>query len=150
MYKHIMVAVDGSDTSMLALQTAIKLTKDQQAHLRIIHVVDENFVNYGEAYINLDYDALLASFRESGRKVLDSIEEIARQSKITFDSKLIELKPFEGKVAEKIVAEANQWPADILVLGTHGRSGFNRLLLGSVAEGVIRISSTPILLIRGK
>lgn len=147
-YKHIMVAVDGSNTSDLALHEAIQLAKDQKASLRIIHVVDENFVNYGEAYI--DYDALQAAWKEEGQKVLKKMEETIRQTKIEFDSKLVELKPFEGRIAEKIVEEAKAWPADLLVIGTHGRRGFSHLFLGSVAEGVIRIATTPVLLIRGK
>ncbi|MBS0359040.1 MAG: universal stress protein [Proteobacteria bacterium] len=147
-YKNIMVAIDGSNTSNLALQEAIQLTKDQKANLRIIHVVDENFVNYGETYI--DYDALSASCREEGQKILNKMEEIARQSNVKFESQLVELKPFEGRIAEKIVDETKKWPADLLIIGTHGRRGFNHLILGSVAEGVIRIATTPVLLIRGK
>ncbi len=148
LYKHIMVAVDGSDTSDLALQEAIQLAKDQKASLRIVHIVDENFVNYGEAYI--DYDALQAAWREEGQKVLKKVEETIRQSKIEFDSKLVELKPFEGRIAEKIAEEAKAWPADLLVIGTHGRRGFSHLFLGSVAEGIMRIATMPVLLIRGK
>jgi len=146
-YKRIMVAIDGSDTSNLALQEAIKLAKDQKANLQIVHVVDENFANY-ETYV--DYDTLCASCREEGQKILDKVTEIVRQSQIEFVSQLIELKPFEGRVAEKIVAAAKAWPTDLLVIGTHGRRGFSHLFLGSVAEGVIRIATMPVLLIRGK
>jgi nucleotide-binding universal stress UspA family protein len=51
-------------------------------------------------------------------------------------------------VAGVIIAEAQRWSADLIVIGTHGRTGFNRLLFGSVAEGVLRTSPVPILLIR--
>lgn len=142
-----MVAVDGSDTSNLALQEAIQLAKDQKADLRIVHVVDENFVNYGEVYVN--YEALYAPYKEEGQKILNKMEDIARQAKIKFDSRLIELKLLEGRVAEKIVAEAKAWSADLLVIGTHGRRGVSHLFLGSIAEGVIRIATMPVLLIRG-
>jgi len=88
-YKHIMVAVDGSDTSNLALQEAIQLAMDRKANLRIVHVIDENFLNYGEVYFN--YDAICASYREEGKKILNKMEEIACQSKVEFDSRLVEL-----------------------------------------------------------
>ncbi|HYL23144.1 MAG TPA: universal stress protein [Burkholderiales bacterium] len=53
-------------------------------------------------------------------------------------------------IPEVIVKEAERWPADLLVIGTHGRRGLNRFLLGSVADGVLRRSSVPVLLVRGK
>ncbi len=64
---------------------------------------------------------------------------IAQTSKIGFESKLIEMISFKGEVADKIMEEAKSWPADLIVIGAHGRHGFNHLLMGSVAEGVIRI-----------
>ena len=56
---------------------------------------------------------------------------------------------FAKHVYDVIEEEAAQWPADLIVIGTHGRRGIRRLLLGSVAEGLTRISSKPILLVRG-
>ncbi|MCL9684928.1 universal stress protein [Legionella sp. EUR-108] len=148
MYKHIMIAVDGSDTSALAMQEAIRMTKDQKATLRIVYIVDESFVHDGEAVI--DYDVLWESARKDGQKILNEMEEIARQAKIKFESQLIELKAFQGNIAEKINEATESQPTDLLVIGTHGRRGFNRLLLGSVAENVVRIATKPVLLIRGE
>ena len=56
---------------------------------------------------------------------------------------------FAKHIYDVIEEEATQWPADLVVIGTHGRRGISRLLLGSVAEGLTRISTKPILLIRG-
>ena len=53
------------------------------------------------------------------------------------------------RVPDVVVAEAKRWPADLIVAGTHGRRGLSHLFLGSVAEGIIRISTVPVLLIRG-
>ncbi len=147
-YKHIMVAVDGSETSNLALQEAIKLAKEQHAKLKILHVVDENILYTGETYV--DYDTLWASFRKEGQEILNKMTEIARQAKIEFESSLVEIKPLEGRIAEKIVHETKAWPADLLVIGTHGRRGFSHLFMGSVAECVVRIATIPVLLIRSK
>ena len=53
------------------------------------------------------------------------------------------------RICDAINEEAKSWPADLIVIGTHGRHGFNHLLLGSVAEGVIRLAAKPVLVIRG-
>ncbi|CEG60501.1 universal stress protein [Legionella micdadei] len=145
-YQRIMVAVDGSEISHLALKEAIRLAKDQKAELRIIHVIDESAVYPTESHV--DYASLWQVHREEGLKFLDQISEEVRNEQVPFDCKLVELKPFAGKIAEKIGEEAKVWPADLLVLGTHGRRGLNHLLLGSVAEQIIRIATTPVLLIR--
>jgi nucleotide-binding universal stress UspA family protein len=147
-YKHIMVAVDGSETSHLALQEAIKLAKSQNASLRIVHVIDDSFINYGESYI--DYSALLASKKKLGQEVLTKMGDLAHHAHIKYEIQMIETQPFEGRVAEKLVEETQHKPTDLLVIGTHGRRGFNRLFLGSVAENLIRIATLPVLLIRGK
>jgi nucleotide-binding universal stress UspA family protein len=148
MYKKILVAVDDSEISIQALHEAIGLSKEQQAKLRIIHIVDEYYVDY--VGLGIDYVQLEASFKEYGQKILANMVAIARQSNVDFDSQLIEIKTSGGRIAEKIVEVAKVWPADLLVIGTHGRRGFHHFLLGSVAEGVIRIASMPVLLIRGK
>lgn len=148
MYKHILVAVDGSDISIQALHEAIKLAKEQQANLRLLYVADEDYVDY--AGIGFDYDKYEAAMRKYGEKILKKAEDVVGQSNIEFDSRLIELKPFQGRVEEKIIQEAKTWPADLIVIGTHGRRGFSHFLLGSVAEGVVRIAPIPVLLIRGK
>jgi len=88
--------------------------------------------------------------KEYGEKILKEMEEIARQSNTDFESKLIELKTSHGRVEQKIIDQAKNWPADLIVIGTHGRRGLSHLFLGSVAEGVVRIAPMPVLLIRGK
>ena len=148
MYKRILVAVDDSDISMQVLHEAINLSKEQKAKLRIVHVVDEYHVDY--IGVGIDYVQLETSFKEYGKKVLNNMEEVARRSKVDFDSQLVELKAHSGRIPEKIIEVAKSWPADLIVVGTHGRRGFHHLLLGSVAEGVVRIAHIPILLIRGK
>ncbi len=147
-YQHIMVAVDGSDTSKLALQEAIQIAQNLKSNLRIITVFDERFISYSEFYI--DHDSLIPSFKEQGQNTLNTMEELARKSKIKYECRLVALKAEEGRIAEKIVAESNAWHADLLVIGTHGRRGFSHLFLGSVAEGVMRIATMPVLLVRGK
>jgi len=146
MYKHILVAVDGSDTSNLALQEAMKLAKEQQAALRLVHVVDET-----PTYMTMDTAFALGDFqkamREAGQKVLATCAATAHQAGVEVDTKFIVLQT--QRICDAIIEEAKRWPADLIVIGTHGRHGFNHLLLGSVAEGVIRLATSPVLVIRG-
>ncbi|MCL4472280.1 MAG: universal stress protein [Sulfuricella sp.] len=147
MYKHILVAVDGSDTSNLALQEAIKLAKEQQAQLRIVHVAEDIPLNIDTEYA---LEAYQEAMRKTGEDVLSKADAIARESGLTPETKLIQIETLGHRVANMVVEEAQSWPADLIVLGTHGRRGFNHLLMGSVAEGIVRISPKPVLLIRGK
>lgn len=147
-YKHIMVAVDGSDTSTAAIHEAIKLAKNQGSHLRIVHVIDDSFINYGETYT--DYAALLESKRQRGSDILKKMGELAEHAHIKHETQLIETKPFEGRVAEKIIEATQAKSTDVLVMGTHGRRGLSHLFLGSVAENIMRIATLPVLLVRGK
>src|SRR3972149_5742314 len=148
MYKHILVAVDGSDTSNLALQEAMKLAKEQQAVLRLVHVVDETPV-----YVTMDTAYGLAYYqkamREAGQRVLATCGATARQAGVEVDTKFVVLQGMAQRICDAIIEEAKHWPADLIVIGTHGRHGFNHLLLGSVAEGVIRLAAKPVLVIRG-
>ncbi len=147
MYKHILVAVDGSKTAQQALDEAIKLARQWQAQLRIVHVVDMVTLSWPES----GYDAteVYESFRKEGRKVIEKAEETARAARVTAETKMLELDKLAHHVADLIAAEAEAWPADLIVIGSHGRRGVRRLLLGSVAEGVARIASKPVLLVRG-
>ncbi len=146
MYKRILAAVDGSDTSNLALQEAIKLAKEHHSALRLFHVVDLTMAYSAvEAPYVLDYRKAMEA---AGQKVVADCSAPARSAGIEFDTKCV--VTFGKHVYEVIEDEAAEWAADLIVIGTHGRRGIRRLLLGSVAEGVTRVSTKPVLLIRGK
>lgn len=147
MYKHILIAVDGSETSNLALKEAIKLAKEQQAALRLIHVVDETtaFMMVEAPYPIAEYQKAL---RKAGEKELADCAAIVRNAGLVPDTKLAVVETIAQRICDVINEEAKQWPADLIVIGTHGRRGFNHLLLGSVAEGVIRLATKPVLIIR--
>jgi nucleotide-binding universal stress UspA family protein len=148
MYKHILVAVDGSDTSNLALKEAVKLTKEQHALLLVVHVVDETPA-YSMTDIPFPISAYQKVMREAGEKVLAECSSTIQTAGIKFQKKCIVIDSLLKRICEAISEEAKSWPADLIVIGTHGRHGFDRLLLGSVAEGVIRIATKPVLIIRG-
>lgn len=143
-----MFATDGSDVSNKALEEAIRLTTEQKAHLRIVHVVEEAFIYHGGP--GFDYSQIMKAFKDKGQKILDNTATIvSTQSAIKFDTILIELNPFQGRISEVILKKAQDWPADLLIIGTHGRQGFSRLFLGSVAEHIVRTATMPVLSIRG-
>lgn len=146
MYKRILVPVDGSDVSTRALQEALRLAKDEQARVRIVHAVHEVPPPTGAAYV--DYDAYRQAAMEEGRAILDKALTLARQAGLEPETKLAPVQT-EG-ASGAIVEEARRWPADLIVMGTHGRSGLLHLLLGSVAEGVVRRAPTPVLLVRAE
>jgi nucleotide-binding universal stress UspA family protein len=147
-YKKILVAVDGSDTSTLAMQEAINLAKDQQATLRIIYVSDA-FVVVGDG-VRFDFEQYENAVRGHGLSILNKMESLAHKAGVPVESGIIENTESSTRIPEKIVQDSSAWHADLLVIGTHGRRGFSRLVLGSVAEGIIRMASTPVLLISGK
>lgn len=148
MYKHILVAVDGSDTSNLALQEAVKLAKEQNALLRLVHVVDET-----PAYSMTDAPFPISAYQkimhEAGERLLADCASTIQSAGAKFETKCVVIDSLLKRICEAISEEAKSWPADLIVIGTRGRHGFDRLLLGSVAEGVIRIASKPVLIIRG-
>lgn len=147
MYKHILVPVDGSATSNRALREAIDLAKEQQAALRLVHVIDETPISLGDVGWMGDTE-LEDAFFKVGQKIMDQAQEQVRQAGLEAGSAL--LHTVGKRIGSVIVEEARHWPADLIVVGTHGRHGVEHLLLGSVAEGVIRTASVPVLLIRGQ
>lgn len=148
MFKRILVAVDGSHTAELALQEALKLAKELQAKLRIVHAVDIVNINLGAEFPNPPEisDALI----KSGQRILRKAEAVASEAGIQVETRLIEIDTLNQRIPEMIAADAEAWPADLIVICTHGRKGFSHLLLGSIAEGVVRVATKPVLLIRGK
>lgn len=148
MYKRILVAVDGSDTSQLALQEAVKLTRESDGQLRIVHVVDEvTFDLYQEV---VDPGEIQKAITKSGEAILSKAQTAVRAAGVKTETRLLKIEKLGRRVTDMIAQEADAWPADLIVIGTHGRRGFNHLLMGSVAEGVVRIATKPVLLIRGK
>ncbi|MEJ2553292.1 MAG: universal stress protein [Gammaproteobacteria bacterium] len=148
MYKHILVAVDGSHISELVLQEAIKLAKAFKSQLRLVHAVDE----IGSTLYNPEYTQpgeISETMAKAGREVLDKAAATAAAAGVKTDTKLAEIKTLGRRIPEAIAEEAEAWPADLVVIGTHGRRGLSRMFLGSVAEGTSRVCAKPVLLVRG-
>jgi len=146
MYKKILVPVDGSTASNLALAEAIKLASSIGSELRLVHMVNE-FVPAPDLAAGAYYQQLVESLQVLGKKTLEHAKATVREHALEPSSILIET--VGNRVAGHIVEQARDWPADLIVMGTHGRRGIARLVMGSDAELVLRTSPVPVLLVRG-
>jgi nucleotide-binding universal stress UspA family protein len=146
MYKRIIVPVDGSPTANKALVAALQLARDSGGRVRLIHVVEELAFVDGYDMYGGQTGELLQVMREAGDKVLDAALEIARSAGVDADKQLFDR--FGERLGEVVANAAREWNADLIVLGTHGRRGIGRVLLGSGAEQIIRLAPTPVLVIR--
>lgn len=145
MYTKILVPVDGSDTARRGLVEAIAFVKSKGGQIRLVHVVNELIFGYpygGGAFAG-DFTA---SLRAEGERVLDAAEALVGEAGLSCERTIVE--SIGGAAADLIVAQANAWPADLIVMGTHGRRGLRRLALGSDAEGVVCTAAVPVLLVR--
>lgn len=147
MYRRILVPVDGSKTGALGLREAIRLAKDQGAKLRLVHIVDKMAI-IGMADAGIDPGPVLARLARSGRALLKQARETAK--KLGVDAETAFYEPVTKRVADTVLSEAKKWRADLIVMGTHGRRGVRRLVLGSDAEQVVRLAEVPVLLVRGR
>ena len=141
-YQRILVAIDGSPTSTKALVAALNIARDNGGRLLLVHVMDPlafltGFEASGEVF---------ALVRQAGERVLLDAAEIAQAAGAPAETRLVD-EPGQ-RLGEVIAREAAAWPAQLIVLGTHGRRGSSRLLLGSGAEEIIRHSPVPVLVVR--
>jgi nucleotide-binding universal stress UspA family protein len=150
MFKRILVAIDGSPTANRGLKLALDLAKEHDATLHVLHVVDDIVLWQsfgGEAYVPPEYvDSLLASLRAAGRKILARAEKAANKQGYPVQPLLVET--LGQSVAHAVLAQARKLRVELIVLGTHGRRGLTRLVMGSDAEAIVREASVPVLLVR--
>ncbi len=145
--KRIMFASDFSEASKEAKETAVSFRDQMQAELHVIHVFDLTALQMPSPYYFLPgvdtwMDDQIDEVRNNGRDMLNNLlKELGPATKSHF---------VEGKPGPEIVEAVKKHDISLLVLGTHGYTGFNRLIMGSVAEYVIRHSDCPVLIVRHK
>lgn len=145
MYQRMLVPLDGSAASESGMREAIKLATGQNATLFFLHVVDD-FKMLVEMTSVRSYDEMVKGLRQYGLEVLAKARHAAELAGVHRESLLREVT--NERVAQVIVDQAKQHGCDVIVMGTHGRRGFNRIAMGSEAEQVARTSSVPVLLVR--
>lgn len=146
MYTRILVAIDDSATSTKALDEAIHLARVLGAKLCITHVVDEAPVLQPTMGTYLNVDKVRDDMHQVGTQLLEAARAKAAAQGVEAEQMLI--GSVRRRIAEVIADAVRSWNADLIVMGTHGRRGFQRLLVGSVAENLIRIASTSLMLVR--
>jgi universal stress protein A len=142
--RNILVPTDFSETAEQALDYAVELGAKLDAKIHLLNVITMPALSTLDAGLELT-PVLLDSLQEESQKALDQLIR-ARKDKVAFGPPLVEL----GEPRSVIDETAKRLGVDLIVLGTHGRRGFSRLILGSVAEAVVRSAPCPVLAVRPK
>jgi nucleotide-binding universal stress UspA family protein len=152
MYQRIFVAIDGSETSRRALDHALLLAVEQHAHVRIVHAIEwiEHLALSLSGGYPVDFSGLAKSRREEGQRVLADAKTESEAAGLEAEFAILEGKEPMDRTGGLLVQDADKWDADLIVIGSHGRTGLARFVLGSVAESVIRTAQRPVLLIHGE
>ena len=145
MYTRILVPIDDSATAQQGFDEALRLAQQLGSRLQVLHVVDARRL-FAESAPGASPEQLLELWRAEGRRLVDRHIDAARSCGIAADG-VVRCDP-GTRVFEAILQEAADAAVELIVMGTHGRSGLTRVALGSDAECVIRASPVPVLLIR--
>ena len=145
MYQRILVPVDGSATSTCGLDEAIRLATLTGARMRLVHVIDGLTFSGGMEFASVDIFGVLV---DAGARILSEAKARVEASGVRVEVFLSET--FGARVCDVVIAQAELWSADLIVVGTHGRRGVGRVLIGSDAEQIVRAASVPVLLVRLK
>ncbi len=143
LFKKILVPIDGSSSANKALAYALKLAQADHADVRLVYCIDELSLLSSH-----EYSGEMAQLaRESGHKILQDGMALANAAHVKADTRLVDR--VGQRLGESVADAAGDWGADLVVIGTHGRRGIGRVLLGSGAEQVMRMSPVPVLMVRG-
>ena len=148
MYAKILVPVDGSATSSLGLDEAIRLARLSGGTLRLLHAIDVlsmSIVPDNSFGMTVE---LMAALKETGGQILAAAKARVEAAGLPCETVLCER--YGSRVCDIVVDEAAAWGAEAIVLGTHGRRGVRRAMLGSDAEQIVRLAQVPVLLVRGR
>lgn len=141
-FKRILVALDFSDPSRQSLQQAIRLARPLGSKLRLIYVVES-----APFFSGANTDPLMVV--PDDKLILLAKTKLEDMAQVEVSDELeVSTKVASGRSHREIVEEAKRWPADLIVMGTHGHTGLKRHFLGSTAESVVRYAPCPVLVMR--
>ncbi|MCG1003674.1 MULTISPECIES: universal stress protein [Halobacterium] len=140
-YERILVPTDGSEETREAVEHAIDLAAEHGATIHALYVV--NSASFSGLPMESSWESVASMMNEEGAAALDDVESLAAERGVRVERSLV-----DGNPSREIVRYAEDEDCDLVVMGTHGRGGIDRLLLGSVAEKVVRSSSVPVLTVR--
>lgn len=142
MFKDILLPTDGSKGVEEAINCAVALAKKFDAKIHVLYVVEPpRFQDYGAG---IALASIIKTLQEAGEQIVSETVEVIRKSGVSALEESIE----EGHPAEEILKYMSEHGIDLIVIGTHGRRGINRVLLGSVAEEVVRSADVPVMTVR--
>jgi len=146
MYERILVPYDGSDTSKRGLDEAMALARLTGGTLRVMHVVEiMHFITGFEPATVYANDAIPIMMK-AGEELLEQARAAVAARGLPVETVLLE--SMATRVCDMVVEQAASWKAQLIVIGTHGRRGVGRFLLGSDAEQIVRMAPVPVLLVR--
>lgn len=143
MYKHMLVPLDGSRTSERGLCEAISLARSLGSRLSLLHVIDA-YPMFDERATAVAFTQSMDLLRSQGNELLTKAAQQAQGLQVSYQLR----EAIGERAAHVIVEEAAEQGCDLIVMGTHGRRGVNRFLMGSDAELVLRNSPVPVLMVR--
>lgn len=141
LYDRILIPTDGSDGVERAVRHAVDLAHAHGATLHALYVV--NTAGYGGLPMDASFEGIDEMLRADAEEAVALVEAVADDYDVPIETAII-----EGSPSREIVRYAEREGMDLVVMGTHGRGGIDRLLLGSVAEKVVRGSNVPVLTVR--
>jgi nucleotide-binding universal stress UspA family protein len=141
----ILIAIDGSDFSQAALQSVIARPWPANTSVRVLHVVEPPSLLMGRemAAYDPEFEAVWKALREQAKDLVEKASEKLRAAQFIVSTELV-----EGDPKSQIIDAANAWHADMIVLGSHGRTGVSRFLIGSVSQAVVRHAHCSVEIIR--
>jgi nucleotide-binding universal stress UspA family protein len=139
MYHDILVPTDGSDASNAALEHALTLATQHGARIHGLYVVDSG--SYG--LLEEGASAVAGALHEEGERAVEAVTAAAESADVDVETAVV-----EGNVHRSILAYVEEHDVDLVVMGTHGRRGIDRYILGSVTERIVRSSPVPVLTVR--
>jgi nucleotide-binding universal stress UspA family protein len=145
MYQRILVPVDGSETSKRGLEEAVRVSKALGGQLRLVHIVDDSALALNPES-GIAAAPLVEDFAEGGKEILEDARALAHEQGV--EAEFVLHENFTGRIADLIVDEARTWHADLIVMGTHARTGIKHAVMGSDAEAVLHGADVPVLLVR--
>ena len=141
MYERILVPTDGSSGTRRAIDHAVDLAAADGATIHALYVV--NAASFASLPMETSWEGVAEMLEEEGEEAVSAVERVAAERDVRVTTAVV-----EGTPSREIVKYATEEDCDLIVMGTHGRGGLDRLLLGSVAERVVRSSTIPVLTLR--
>lgn len=146
MYQRILVPYDGSATSTRGLDEAIRLAKLTGASVRLLHMIEVLRFATGFETAQAYVSEVIPFMKQAGERTLEEGKARVENAGVKADTILVD--NIATRLFEAVDDQVKTWGADLVVIGTHGRRGVGRLLLGSDAEQIVRTAPVPVLLVR--